>query len=79
MGLKSLLTDLSKGEPYGETFPLTSTPATIGNGANTAGFNYGQSLSIFDGNVGEPNRNPFFLLSKDLWGMVHKVQMYKHL
>ena len=60
MGLKSLLTDLSKGEPYGETFPLTSTPATIGNGANTAGFNYGQSLSIFDGNVGEPNRNPFF-------------------
>ena len=60
MGLKSLLTDLSKGEPYGETFPLTSTPASIGNGANTAGFNYGQSLSIFDGNVGEPNRNPFF-------------------
>lgn len=61
MGLKSLLTDLSNGKStYGETFPLTSTPATIGNGANTAGFNYGQSLSIFDGNVGEPNRNPFF-------------------
>ena len=55
MGLKSLLSNLHDGKPFGATFPQTNTPVSI-----AGGFNYGESISIFDSNLTNQEKNSYF-------------------
>tara|TARA_B110000902_G_scaffold11843_1_gene14265 strand:+ start:499 stop:2934 length:2436 start_codon:yes stop_codon:yes gene_type:complete len=54
MGLKRLISKLDSGEgSYGDTYPNHNTPS------NAGGFNYGESLSIFDANKSNNSYFPF--------------------
>ena len=53
MGLKSLISNLDSGKPFGGTYPNHNTPV------NNAGFNYGQSVSIFDNKQSNNDYFPF--------------------
>ena len=54
MGLKSLLTDLEgNNHDFGESFPFHNVPAS------NAGFNYGESISIFDHTTTNNDYFPF--------------------
>ena len=50
MGLKTLISNLEAGSPFGAGFPNHSTPEA---------YNYGESISIFDTNI-PSNRNDYF-------------------
>lgn len=50
MGLKTLISNLEAGSPFGAGFPNHSTPEA---------YNYGESTSIFDTNI-PSNRNDYF-------------------
>ena len=57
MGLKRLISRLDSGQSFGNDYPNTNTPSNVG------GFNYGESISIFDGkiqNSSGDNLNDFF-------------------
>ena len=53
MGLKRLITKLDSGGEFGNTYPNHNTPSNVG------GFNYGESLSIFDANESNNSYFPF--------------------
>jgi hypothetical protein len=53
MGLKRLITKLDSGGEFGNTYPNHNTPS------NAGGFNYGESLSIFDANESNNSYFPF--------------------
>lgn len=53
MGLKRLISRLDSGESFGSTYPNHNTPDNVG------GFNYGQSISIFDTNLTNNDYFPF--------------------
>ena len=57
MGLKRLISRLDSGQSFGNDYPNTNTPSNVG------GFNYGESISIFDGKIQNNsggNLNDFF-------------------
>ena len=55
MGLRRLISKLDSGETnYGDSYPNHNTPDNVG------GFNYGQSISIFDANQSEETGNQYF-------------------
>ena len=55
MGLRRLISKLDSGETnYGDSYPNHNTPDNVG------GFNYGQSISIFDANQSEEEGNQYF-------------------
>ena len=53
MGLKSLISKLDSGGSFGDTYPNHNTPAS------NAGFNYGESISIFDTGISS-TQNDYF-------------------
>tara|TARA_R110000737_G_scaffold334419_1_gene352658 strand:+ start:1203 stop:3701 length:2499 start_codon:yes stop_codon:yes gene_type:complete len=53
MGLKRLISKLDSGGTFGESFPNHNTFSNVG------GFNYGESLSIFDANTPDNSYFPF--------------------
>jgi hypothetical protein len=53
MGLKRLISRLDSGQSFGNTYPNHNTPDNVG------GFNYGESISIFDANQSNNDYFPF--------------------
>ena len=53
MGLKRLISRLDSGQSFGSTYPNHNTPDNVG------GFNYGESVSIFDANQSNNDYFPF--------------------
>jgi len=53
MGLKRLISRLDSGQSFGDTYPNHDTPDNVG------GFNYGESVSIFDANQSNNDYFPF--------------------
>ena len=53
MGLKRLISKLDSNEAYGDSYPNHNTPTNVG------GFNYGESLSIFDNKQTNNSYFPF--------------------
>jgi len=53
MGLKRLISRLDSGQSFGSTYPNHDTPDNVG------GFNYGESVSIFDANQSNNDYFPF--------------------
>ena len=53
MGLKRLISRLDSGQSFGNTYPNHDTPDNVG------GFNYGESISIFDANQSNNDYFPF--------------------